>query len=84
MIWWILGVLAGSTFVVYFWLIVGVAADFVFNHTRGCLEFREGPRGVLFTQRVQYHVGHSAGWRYERALRWAYILNAVDDEHIRL
>lgn len=111
MIWWIVGVLVGSTFVVetafvycysakrlldqgllprdfkliaYFWFAIGVVADFVFNHTRGCLAFREGPRGLLFTQRVQHHVDHSDGWRYDKAMRWARILNAIDPAHIRL
>jgi len=68
----------------YFWLVVGAIADFVFNHTRGSLMFREGPRKLLFTHRVQYHIDHSDGWRLEKARRWAALLNAIAPGHIKL
>lgn len=110
MIWWILGIFLGSTFVAYtafvfcsmakrmseqgvlpkdfrivayIWLPIGLLADFVLNHTRGCIEFREGPRKILFTQRVQHHIDHSSGWRLEKAKRWAVVFNFIDADHIK-
>lgn len=66
----------------YFWLVVGVPADMVFNWLRGSWIFREWPRWGewMFTARVQRHVDESEGWRLERALRWARILNAIDPQ----
>lgn len=72
--------------VTYFWLIVGLAADVVFNATRGTLMFRELPRELLFTSRIKRHVRESANkseWRYRKACEWRDILNAIDPGHIR-
>lgn len=69
--------------VAYFWLAVGLPADFLFNVTRGTVIFREFPRELLFSHRVQRHM-RSSGWRLGRAIYWATILNAIDENHIKV
>ena len=82
----------------YFWGILGLLADFVFNHTRGYMMFGlfAGPPGILFSSRVQwwcddwaanryygYVVSDKTAARYAKAVRWKKILNAIDPGHIR-
>jgi len=74
--------------VVYFWLVVGVICDVLFNWTRGTYMFREFPKEFLFSTRVQRHYDNAANanWatrRHRVARRWARILNAIDPGHIR-
>lgn len=68
--------------VTYFWLVIGVCADIVFNLTRGSLIFRELPHELLFTDRVKRHARKSDGWRKGKADEWAAFLNAVDPGHV--
>lgn len=69
----------------YFWLAIGYPADVLFNVTRGTVMFRELPRELLFSSRVQRHVkAREHDFRYHKALFWAKVLNAADDGHIDL
>lgn len=68
----------------YFWLAVGVPADAAYNLVIGTLEFREWPRELMFSSRVQRLVDEGEGWRRERAIKWARFLNVVDPKpHIK-
>lgn len=66
----------------YCWLAVGIPADFVFNVTRGTWMFRELPRELMFSSRVERHFLHSADWRGQKAAVWVRVLNAVDPGHV--
>ena len=66
----------------YFWLIIGLPADFVFNVLRGSIIFRERPHELLFTSRVKRHLRSGPGWRRDKAYLWAEILNAIDPNHV--
>jgi hypothetical protein len=69
--------------IAYVWLVVGFAADVVFNIVRGTWTFREFPQEFLFSRRVQRHFRNKGGgWRHEKAKRWATLLNAIDPDHI--
>lgn len=70
--------------VAYFWLVVGWPADVLFNWTRGSWEFKEFPRELTFSSRVQRHVRESSDWRLGRALHWANILNLIWPGHIEV
>lgn len=74
--WWIKGIAV-------VWYPIGFVADAVFNWTWGSVIFRERPRFMVFTNRIQHHVDHSSGWRHEKALQWASMLNAIDPGHIK-
>lgn len=65
-----------------FWLVVGYPADILFNLTRGTIMFRELPKELLFTSRVQRLVNSGSDWRREKAQRWAAFLNSVDPGHV--
>lgn len=65
------------------WLILGFAADFLFNILWGSLIFRERPHEALFSHRVKRHFRDTTGgWRHEKAVKWASFLNAVDPGHV--
>lgn len=66
--------------------------DIGFNVVWGSIIFRERPKELLFTQRVQRHydeakrrvaAGELLESEHEAALRWALRLNSVDPGHIR-
>jgi hypothetical protein len=64
--------------------VLGAAADAAFNLIRGRVVFREwSQHGVMFSNRVQWHIDHSDGDRVRTALRWAHLLNAVAPDHIK-
>ena len=65
------------------WLVLGVAADCVFNLLLGSLIFRELPHELLFTDRVQRHYARTDGnWRQAKADQWRQFLNAIDPDHV--
>lgn len=66
------------------WALVGLPADAVYNLACGTWQFREAPKELLFSHRVQRLVRSSSEWRREKALRWAGFLNACDPGHIKL
>ena len=68
--------------IAYFWLVVGLPADMIFNLTRGTFMFRELPRELLFTARIKRHQ-FTTGWRGKKAKQWAKLLNFVDPGHVR-
>ena len=75
--------------IAYFWLIIGYPSDILFNVFRGTVMFRELPHEGLFTHRVQRHIDknhlllpENRNWRYDKALEWALVLNAIDPDHI--
>lgn len=66
--------------------VVGLLLDAAMNFTIGWLMFRELPwdsDSLLFSSRVQYHIDHSHGWRFDLAQWWAKNLNQIDPRHIR-
>jgi hypothetical protein len=68
----------------YFWLALGVPADIGYNLVLGSIRFREFPRELMFSGRVQRHIDESDGWRLDHALQWAAFLNFCSPNHIRL
>jgi hypothetical protein len=65
-----------------FWGVVGVVADAAYQMTVGTVRFRELPRELLYSGRIQRLVREGSGWRLEKAKRWAAILNSADPGHI--
>lgn len=63
------------------WAIVGLLLDVVFNLIFGTVMFREFPRELLFTSRVQRHY-RTEGSRGRMAEFWARQLNQIDATHI--
>lgn len=64
--------------------LVGLLLDWLlFNWVFGTLLFRELPRELLFSSRIQRHVRESGGSRLRIALFWKRILNQIDERHIR-
>jgi hypothetical protein len=63
------------------WAVVGLLLDVAFNVTFGTLMFRELPRELLFTSRVQRHY-MTDGSRGRMAAFWARQLNQIDATHI--
>lgn len=68
----------------YFWLVVGYVGDILFNVTRGTWIFRELPKEWLFSSRVGRLCLGPDGWRKDRALTWAALLNSISPGHVRL
>lgn len=64
------------------WFVIGIVSDVAFNWIWGTVIFRDLPRELVFTSRVKRHV-EDAGWRGEKARRWAQFLNAVDENHVK-
>lgn len=62
------------------WAIVGISLDCIFNITAGTIIFRELPRELLFSHRVQRHVD-KGGSRV--AEFWKRQLNQIDPTHIK-
>lgn len=60
--------------------VLGLLLDAAFNVTFGTVLFRELPRELLFSARVQRH------WRADKGDRmaafWARQLNAIDPDHV--
>ena len=68
--------------VVAFWLVVGWPCDVLFNWWRGSWMFRELPRKLTFSSRIQWHVDHpDESKRPNKAVHWARVLN-IDPGHI--
>ena len=68
----------------YVLLVLGVPADIGYNLIIGTLRFRELPRELMFSSRVQRHIDESDGWRLEQAIEWAEFLNFCDPKpHIK-
>lgn len=63
--------------------VIGLALDAAFNVVFGTLMFREFPRELLFSNRVQRHV-RNGGKRFALAAFWARTLNTFDADHIKL
>jgi len=61
--------------------IIGFALDIVFNLTLGTFFFKERPKELLFSKRVQRQL--KQGPRRTVARRWANRLNLFDPGHIR-
>lgn len=70
--------------IAYFWLVAGYVADVLFNLTRASIMFREFPKELLFSARIQRLIRSNSSWRREKAMKWASFLNSVDDGHIDL
>jgi len=70
------------TFNILPWAVIGITLDFIFNVIAGTLIFRELPRELLFSSRVQRHY-RSEGFRGRMAEFWANQLNAIDPTHIK-
>jgi hypothetical protein len=70
----------------YVWFVRGVIGDFIGNVYLGLTEFHELPHWthgeLMFSSRVQRHVDGPVGWRRNRAIEWAYVLNAAIPDHI--
>lgn len=64
--------------------IIGFALDIAFNVLFGTLMFREIPKELLFSSRVQRHVRNGQTKRLGLAMFWAKQLNAFDPDHIKL
>lgn len=62
----------------YVWLALGTPADAIYNLTRGTWMFRELPRDLMFSGRIQRYIDEGEGWRFRKALPWARLLNAID------
>lgn len=61
---------------------VGLVLDLAFNVVFGTIMFRELPRELLFSSRVQRHV-RNGGKRFGLASFWARALNTFDPDHIK-
>ena len=57
--------------------------DFFFNLVFSWT-FLRGPKAILFSGTVQWHVRHSSGWRLQYAYWWAENLNIPDPDHIHV
>jgi hypothetical protein len=66
-----------------FWGVIGIAADCVYQMTVGTVRFRELPRELLYSGRIQRLVRSSDDRKLVKARRWATILNAADPGHIK-
>lgn len=62
---------------------VGLIWDVLFNLTWGTVIFREPPRELLFTDRVQRHI-EGTGRRQAVASDWAVRLNKLDPGHVKI
>lgn len=67
----------------YILFAIGVPADVGYNLVLGSIRFREWPRELMFSSRVQRHIDESDGWRLEHAKEWAEFLNFCDEGHIK-
>jgi hypothetical protein len=70
------------TVVCYFWLIVGLVADYVYNWTVGTARFRKW-HGGLYSSRIQDLIDGPRAALPAKALKWAALLNTVDPGHIK-
>lgn len=67
---------------VYVWLVIGLTADFGFNATWGTVIFREIPREMTFTARLQRHWRGTNGKQMRRAEKWVKYVNLIDPGHV--
>lgn len=67
----------------YIYGYVGLIWDVLFNATWGTVIFRELPRELLFTDRVQRHI-EGTGRDQMTAWRWANRLNKLDPGHVKI
>jgi hypothetical protein len=67
---------------VYVWLIIGLTADFAFNATWGTAIFREVPREMTFTARLQRHWRSNDTKQKKRAEKWVRYVNLIDPGHV--
>ena len=67
---------------VYVWLVIGLTADFGFNATWGTFIFREVPREMTFTARLQRHWRGNDAKQKKRAEKWVKYVNLVDPGHV--
>jgi hypothetical protein len=69
----------------YVLLLVGVPADVVYNAFVGSVRFREWPQWnhgeLMYSGRVGRLAREDKGWRGEKALTWARVLNAAWPGH---
>jgi len=81
------GIPSGGRLIIYAWLLFGGVGDFFYNALIGSFVFREFPkwhRGeLLYSHRIERHANGS-GWRRDKALPIAELLNAADEGHIDL
>jgi len=66
---------------IFFWqiIIVGLLFDVAMNLIVGTLFFRELPRELVFTSRLQRHLKESHGWRLRMAAWWCeHLLDPFD------
>jgi len=64
----------------YLWLLIGWPADFVYNLLRGTLRHLEWPHELTYSARVQ----RLARKGDKEAIEWARLLNAGDEDHVKL
>lgn len=80
----------GGRFVAIVWFCFGAPGDVLYNAIIGSWRFREAPkwgrREWTYSARIQRLCDRKdpADWRYQRALSWAYVLNAIAPGHIEL
>jgi len=72
----------GGRMVVYIWLLLGGPGDVLYNLIIGTATYKELPRELLFSHRIERLANGPAGWRRDKALPLAMVLNAADDNHI--
>ena len=63
---------------------IGIVLDLLFNVVFGTLMFRELPKELLFSSRVQRHVRNGPSKRFGLAMFWARQLNTFDPDHIKV
>lgn len=68
--------------IVRFWLYVGAVCDFAYNVTVGTVRFRELPREVMYSGRIQRLVREAEGPKLLMALKEAQMLNTAWPGHI--
>ncbi|KKL12648.1 hypothetical protein LCGC14_2533650 [marine sediment metagenome] len=67
---------------IYLWFVLGYLSDVGFNLTWGTFIFRELPRELIFTDRLQRHWTGTNEKQKRRAQPWARRLNAIDPGHV--
>lgn len=77
----------GFKITAYTWFARGVVGDAIGNVWLGLVIFHELPSWfhgeLMFSSRVQRHVDGPLGWKRNRAIEWAIVLNAAVPGHIK-